>query len=40
MLHTGIVPDEFGIGVTAPMPKFKGCKRAVKGLYQLMIIVA
>ena len=29
MIHTGIVPDEFGIGITTPIPKFKGCKRSV-----------
>ena len=29
MLHTGLVPDSFGIGKTTPVPKFKGCKRSV-----------
>ena len=29
MLYIGVVPDEFGIGVTTPIPKFKGCKKSV-----------
>ena len=29
MIYTGIVPDEFGIGITTPIPKFKGCKKSV-----------
>lgn len=27
MLKTGLVPDDFGIGVTTPIPKFKGNKK-------------
>jgi hypothetical protein len=27
LLHTGQVPDDFGIGVTTPIPKFKGNKK-------------
>ena len=29
LLYTGLVPDDFGKGVTAPIPKFKGNKRKV-----------
>ena len=29
MLYIGVVPDEFGIGVTTPIPKFKGSKKSV-----------
>ena len=27
MLQTGLVPDDFEIGVTTPIPKFKGNKK-------------
>ena len=29
MLHTGLIPDDFGVGVTTPIPKFKGTKKNV-----------
>ena len=29
MINTGFVPDDFGIGVTTPIPKFKGNKKNV-----------
>ena len=27
MLYKGLVPDDFGIGITTPIPKFKGAKK-------------
>ena len=27
LMHTGLVPDDFGVGVTTPIPKFKGNKK-------------
>jgi len=27
MINTGLVPDDFGIGITTPIPKFKGNKK-------------
>ena len=27
LLYTGLVPDDFSVGVTTPIPKFKGCKK-------------
>jgi hypothetical protein len=29
MISTGIVPDDFGVGITTPIPKFKGSKKTV-----------
>ena len=29
LLYTGFVPDDFGVGLTTPLPKFKGSKKIV-----------
>lgn len=29
IILSGIIPDIFGVGVTTPIPKFKGCKRTL-----------
>ena len=29
MINTGLVPDDFGVGITTPIPKFKGNKKDV-----------
>ena len=31
LLDTGLVPDDFGVGITTPIPKFKGCKKDTTG---------
>jgi hypothetical protein len=29
MLYLGVVPDDFGLGITKPIPKFKGNKKSI-----------